>query len=107
MYGIEEGITRGLWFESFLSNSKGKKPLGGQRSGDVDAIGLAGLRPSRCYQTVGQTSRLYYPLSPRVQYRPQAPLWSCDQAYMPPTLALPHHTAQDTERPSVSYSATA
>ena len=29
LYGIEEGIARGLWSESSLSDSKGKKPLGG------------------------------------------------------------------------------
>ncbi|RVW71161.1 hypothetical protein CK203_059830 [Vitis vinifera] len=65
-----------------------------------------GLRPLRHYQTVGQTSGLYYPLSPHVQYRPRAPSWSYDQAYVPPALALPHHTAQGTERPLVSYSVT-
>ena len=32
LYGIEEGIARGLWSESFPTHSKGKKPLGGQRS---------------------------------------------------------------------------
>ena len=73
LYGIEEGIARGLWSESSPSNSKGKKPLGGQRLGDVGVISLAGLRPPRRYQTVGQTSRLYYPPSSCVQYRPRAP----------------------------------
>ena len=28
LYGIEEGITRGLWLEYSSTNSKGKKPLG-------------------------------------------------------------------------------
>ncbi|RVW96013.1 hypothetical protein CK203_027698 [Vitis vinifera] len=36
------------------------------------------------------------------QYRPRAPSLSYDQAYMPPTLALPYHTAQGIERPFVS-----
>ncbi|RVW66471.1 hypothetical protein CK203_065758 [Vitis vinifera] len=31
------------------------RPSGGQRSGDVGAISLVGMRPSRRYQTVGQT----------------------------------------------------
>ena len=70
LYGIEEGIARGLWFESSPSDSKGKKPLGGHRSRDASAISSASLRPPRRYQTVGQTSGLYYPPSPRVQYRP-------------------------------------
>ena len=29
LYGIEEGIARGLWPESSHTDSKGKKPLGG------------------------------------------------------------------------------
>ncbi|RVX05886.1 hypothetical protein CK203_023919 [Vitis vinifera] len=35
------GYTRGLWSESSPSNSKGKKPLGRQRLGDVGVIGSA------------------------------------------------------------------
>ena len=60
LYSIEKGITKELWSESSPTNSKGKKPLGGQRSGDVGVISLAGLRSPRCYQTVEQTSGLYY-----------------------------------------------
>ena len=29
LYGIDEGIARGLWLKSSPSDSKGKKPLGG------------------------------------------------------------------------------
>ena len=105
LYGIEEGITKGLWSESSYFDLKRKKPLRGQRLGDVDAIGSAGLRPPRRYQTIGQTFGLYYPPSPHVQYRPREPSRSYDQTYMPPALALPHHTVQGTERPIVSYSA--
>ncbi|RVW72583.1 hypothetical protein CK203_060080 [Vitis vinifera] len=65
LYGIEEDIARGLWSKSSSSNSNEKKPLGGQRLGDVGVIGSVGLRPSKCYQTVRQTSGLYYPPSPR------------------------------------------
>ena len=78
LYSIEEGIVRGLWSESSLSNSKRKKPLGGQRPGDVGAISSAGLRPLRRYQTVGLTFGLYYLPWPRVQYRPRAPYQSYD-----------------------------
>ncbi|KAL6314910.1 hypothetical protein AAG906_029129 [Vitis piasezkii] len=72
-----------------------------------------GLRPPRHYQTVGQTSGFYYSQSPRVQYRPRAPHQSYDQAYIPPTLALPHvsysatgqpcYATQFTARPTTSY----
>ncbi|KAL6340756.1 hypothetical protein AAG906_027911 [Vitis piasezkii] len=60
LYGIEEGIAKGLWSESSPTDSKGKRPLGGQRSGDVSAISSVEMRPSRRYQTVGQTPRYYY-----------------------------------------------
>ena len=43
LYGIEEGIARGLWSESSSIDPKGKRPLGGQRSGDVGAISSAGI----------------------------------------------------------------
>ena len=75
LYGIEEGIARELWPEFSPSNSKGKKPLRGQRLGDVDTISLARLRPPRHYQTVGQTTGAYYP---------QHYVW-----YMPPALSKP------------------
>ena len=53
MYGIEEGIARGLWPEYFPSNSNGKKPSRGQRPGDVGIINSIGWRfPRRC-QTFG------------------------------------------------------
>ncbi|KAL6313270.1 hypothetical protein AAG906_016108 [Vitis piasezkii] len=78
LYGIEEGIARGLWSESFPTDSKGKKPLGGQRSRDVGVIS----------STSQMTHRHHKP------------------AYLPPTLALPYYVAQGTMKPLVSYSGT-
>lgn len=66
LYGIEEGIARGLWPDSSPSDSKGKKPTIEQRPGDVGAISTIRPRPPRYYQTVGQTSGVYYPPSPHV-----------------------------------------
>ena len=40
LYGIEEGISRGLWADSSPSDSKGKKPGSGPRQSDVGAIGI-------------------------------------------------------------------
>ena len=57
LYGIEEGISRGLWSDSSPSDSKGKKSLGGPRPGDVGTISTIGPRPFRRFQTVAQTSR--------------------------------------------------
>ena len=52
--GIEEGITRGLWSESSPSDSNGKKPLGGQRPGDVGVISSTGLRPLNAIRQLGE-----------------------------------------------------
>ncbi|RVW80840.1 Transposon Ty3-I Gag-Pol polyprotein [Vitis vinifera] len=45
LYGIEEGIDRGLWPKSFPFDPKGKKPSGGQRLGDMGTI--SSYRPTR------------------------------------------------------------
>ena len=84
LYGIEEGIARGLWSKSSPIDSKGKKPSGGQRLGDVGFISLAGMRPPRHYRTVGQTSGFYYPPSPHEQYRPPVPFRPMTSTYLHP-----------------------
>ena len=66
LYGIEEGITRGLWPDSSPPNWNGKKLDIGQRSKDLSAISVDKPRPLKYYQTVEQTSRVYYPSSPHV-----------------------------------------
>ena len=38
LYGIEEGITKGLWAESSPLDSKGKKPGSDPRSLDIGVI---------------------------------------------------------------------
>ena len=82
LYGIEEGIARGLWPESSPTDSKGKKPSGRQRSGDVSAINSVGMRPPRYYQTIGQPFGFYYPPSPYVQYRPPIPSRPMNRTYL-------------------------
>ena len=47
LYGIEEGISRGLWANSSLSDSKGKKPGSGPRPSNVGAIGMTRHRSPR------------------------------------------------------------
>ncbi|KAL6319653.1 hypothetical protein AAG906_026692 [Vitis piasezkii] len=85
LYGIEEGITRGLWTDSFPLDSKGKKPAIGQRSRDVSAISTPRPRLLRYYQTIGQTSRVYYPSSPHVQYKPPILSRPMSLTYVHPT----------------------
>ena len=38
LYGIEDGMTSSLWPDSSFSDSKGKKPSGSYRPGEVGAI---------------------------------------------------------------------
>ncbi|WKA03489.1 hypothetical protein VitviT2T_021596 [Vitis vinifera] len=47
LYGIEEGISRGLWADSFPSDSKGKKSGSGSKPSDVGTIGMTGHQFSR------------------------------------------------------------
>ncbi|XP_010652575.1 uncharacterized protein LOC104879867 [Vitis vinifera] len=80
----------------------GKKPSGGQRSGDVGVISSTGMRPPRCYQTVGQTLGFYYPPSPHAHYRPPAPSRPMTPTYLHP-VSQPVFAAHVTERPPVPY----
>ena len=47
LYDVEDGISRGLWVDSSLSDVKGKKPSRGQRLMDVVAISSSSQRPPR------------------------------------------------------------
>ena len=38
LYGIKDGMVHGLWSDSSFSDSKGKKPFGSYRVGEVGAI---------------------------------------------------------------------
>ena len=48
LYGIEEGIARGLWADSSPPDSKRKKTRPGPGSSDIGAIGTSSHRFSRC-----------------------------------------------------------
>ena len=47
LYGIKDGIARGLWVDSSSSDSKGKKPSGSYRPGEVGAISSVRQGPPR------------------------------------------------------------
>ena len=51
LYGIEEGIAKGLWADSSSPDSKGKKSGLGPRSSDIGVIGTSCHRFSRLPQT--------------------------------------------------------
>ena len=102
LYGIEEDIATGLWPESSLSNSKGKRPTNIQRLADISAISAIRSRPPRHYQTVGHTSGVYYLLSPHVQYRPPTPFRPMTPTYLHPTPQSVYAT-QSTQKPPTLY----
>ena len=98
LYGIEDGMMRGLWLDSSSSDSKGKKP---SRPGEVGAISsfrhgaprpqYASIRPHRT--SYAQSSVQYRPSIPPQPLRLPSP-------YTPPHLV---YTAQVVERPPIAH----
>ncbi|RVW50995.1 hypothetical protein CK203_107106 [Vitis vinifera] len=74
LYGIEEGISRGLWADSSPSDSKGKKSGSGPRPSDVGTIGMTGHRSSRRPPFQSQFLGTPYQMIQHDQYRPVAPI---------------------------------
>ena len=73
LYGIEEGISRGLWVDSSPSDSKGNKPGSGPRPSDVGAIGMT-RHWSPCHVPFQrQFSDTPYQMIQRDQYKPATP----------------------------------
>ncbi|RVW99135.1 hypothetical protein CK203_018962 [Vitis vinifera] len=62
----------------------------------------AGMRPSRRYQTVGQTPGYYYPPSPHAHYRPPTPSRPMTPTYLHP-VSQPVFAAHVAERPPAPY----
>ena len=101
LYGIEDGMARGLWLDSSSSDSKGKKPSGSYRPGEVGAISsfrhgaprpqYASIRPHRA--SYAQSSIQYRPSIPPQPLRLLAP-------YTPPH---PIYAAQVMERPPIGH----
>ena len=60
LYGIGEGIAKGLWADSSPPYSKGKKPGSGLRSSDIGDIGTSSHRFSRWPQTHKQFANIPY-----------------------------------------------
>ena len=97
LYDVEDGISRGLWTDSSPSDVKRKKPSGGQRSIDVNAINSTNQRLLRRHQPVPQLPGTHSSYPPQ-QYRSQAPHQTYDHTYMQPTLSLPYYAAQGAPR---------
>ena len=60
LYGIKEGIARGLSVDTSSPNSKGKKPGSGPRSSYIGAIGTSSHRFSLRPQTHRQFGDIPY-----------------------------------------------
>ena len=84
LYGIEEGISRGLWADSSPSDSKGKKPGSGPRPSDVSAIGMTRHRSPRHPSFQRQFSDTPYQMIQRDQYRLATPFRPVGPTYLHP-----------------------
>ena len=102
LYGIEEGISRGLWADSSPSDSKGKKPGSEPKSSDVGAIGMTRHRPPRHLPFQRQFSDTPYRMIQRDQYRTATPFRQAGPTYLhsPPQ---PVYATQAPQRPHVQY----
>ena len=84
LYGIEEGISRGLWADTSPSDSKGKKSRSEPRPLDVGIIGMMGHRSPHRPQTQRQFSDTSYQMIQHDQYRPAIPIRPIGPAYLHP-----------------------
>ena len=97
LYGIEEGISRGLW-----ADSKGKKPGSGPKPSDVGAIGMTRHRSPRHLPFQRQFSDTPYQMIQRDQYRPATPFRSAGPTYLH-LPSQPVYATQAPQRPHVQY----
>ena len=101
LYGIEDGMAQGLWSDSSSSDSKGKKPSGSYRPGEVGAISSFRHGAPRPQYASILPHRTFYAQS-SVQYRPSIPPQPLrlPAPYTPPHLV---YTAQVMERPPIAH----
>ena len=102
LYGIEEGISRGLWVNSSPLDSKGKKPGSGPRPSDVGAIGMTGHRSPRHPPFQRQFSNTPYQMIGRGQYRPATPFRPIGPTFLHPP-PQPVYATQAPQRSLVQY----
>ena len=102
LYGIEEGISRGLWADSSPSDSKGKQPGLGPIPSDVGAIGITRHRSPHHLPFQRQFSDTPYQMTQRGQYRPASPFRPVGPTYLhsPPQ---PVYATPAPQRPHVQY----
>ena len=102
LYGIEDGIAKGLWADSSPSDSKGKKPGLGSRPSDVGTIGMMSHRSPRCPQTPRQFLDTPYPIVQHDQNKLVVPSRPAGLAYLHPP-PQPVYTTQVAQRPPIQF----
>ena len=102
LYGIEDGISRGLWADSSPSDYKGKKQGSGPRLSDVGVIGMTRHRSPRHPLFQRKFSDTPYQMIQRDQYRPATPFRTTGLTYLHP-LPQPVYATQAPQRPPVQY----
>ena len=101
LYSIEDGMARGLWSNSSSFDSKGKKPYGSYKPGEVGAISSFKHGAPRPQYASIRTYRTSYVQS-SVQYRPSIPP---QPLRLPAPYTPPHpvYAAQVMERPPTTH----
>ena len=102
LYGIEEGISRGLWAYSSPSDSKRKKLGSRPRPLDVDTIGMMGHRSSCRPQTQRQFLDTSYQMIQYDQYRPVIPIRPTGSAYLHSS-PQPVYATHISQRPPMQF----
>ena len=102
LYGIEEGISRGLWADSSPSDSKGKKPGSRPRPSDVGAIGMTRHRSPHHLPFQRQFSDTPDQMTQWNQYRPATLFRPVGPTYVHPP-PQPVYATQALHRPHVQY----
>ena len=102
LYGIEEGIARGLWADSSSPDSKGKKSGLGPRSSYISAICTSSHKFSLRPQTHRQSIDTPYRMIQQDQYKPVASIRLVRPTYLhlPPQ---PVYATQVPQRSPVQY----
>ncbi|KAL6336110.1 hypothetical protein AAG906_010392 [Vitis piasezkii] len=102
LYGVGDGISRGLWADSSPLDSKGKKSGSGPRPSDVGTIGMTGHRSSRRPPFQSQFLGTPYQMIQHGQYRPVAPIRPIGPTYLHPP-PQPVYATQAPQRPPMQF----
>ena len=102
LYGIEKGISRGLWVDSSHSYSKRKKPGSGPRPSNVGTIGMTGHRSAHRPPFQSQFLGTPYQMIQHDRYRPVAPIRPAGTTYLHPP-PQPVYATQAPQRSPMQF----